>query len=93
MLTFCLGLVIGIYVEMLITGHLALQGRRPLRKGTCPMPLYNYQCTDCGTHDQRVAGLDDQFATCHLCGGRMIRTDRDPFAIELWDEEALPCES
>lgn len=48
------------------------------------MPIYDYQCTDCKAADLRVAGLDDQVAVCHLCGGRMIRTS-DPFIV-LWDE-------
>lgn len=44
------------------------------------MPLYPYQCTACGAADVRWAGLDDQFAVCHCCGQRMIRTDADPLA-------------
>ena len=44
------------------------------------MPAYNYQCADCGARDQRIAGLDDHVAICHLCDGLMLRTDEDLFA-------------
>ncbi len=54
------------------------------------MPLYNYQCPDCGAHDQRLGGLDDHLALCLDCGGLMLRLD-DPFTVELWDEKPEPC--
>ncbi len=43
------------------------------------MPLYEYQCVDCGSWDQRVAGLDDHTAICAQCGGLMLRLDEDVF--------------
>jgi putative FmdB family regulatory protein len=43
------------------------------------MPIYGYQCVDCGGQDQRVAGLDDHTALCTQCGGLMLRLDEDIF--------------
>lgn len=43
------------------------------------MPLYAYQCLDCGSRDERVAGLDDQTALCLQCRGVMLRRDEDVF--------------
>jgi putative FmdB family regulatory protein len=43
------------------------------------MPIYEYQCVDCGGHDQRVAGLDDHTALCTQCLGLMLRLDEDVF--------------
>ncbi len=43
------------------------------------MPLYEYQCVDCGIQDQRVAGLDDHTAICVVCEGLMLRLDEDVF--------------
>ena len=43
------------------------------------MPIYEYQCLDCGSRDQRVAGLDDHTALCIQCGGMMLRLDEDVF--------------
>jgi putative FmdB family regulatory protein len=43
------------------------------------MPIYEYQCVDCGGRDQRVAGLDDHTALCFPCGGLMLRLDEDVF--------------
>jgi len=43
------------------------------------MPIYEYQCVDCGGLDQRVAGLDDHTALCAHCGGLMLRLDEDVF--------------
>ena len=43
------------------------------------MPIYEYQCLDCGSQDQRVAGLDDHTALCTQCGGLMLRLDEDVF--------------
>ena len=37
------------------------------------MPIYFYRCLDCGSWDQRVAGLDDDTAMCTKCGGLMLR--------------------
>ena len=37
------------------------------------MPIYGYRCLDCGSWDQRVAGLDDDTAMCTKCGGLMLR--------------------
>lgn len=44
------------------------------------MPIYTYQCIDCGAQDQRLAGLDDHTALCAACGGLMLRLDEDLFA-------------
>ena len=41
------------------------------------MPIYEYQCVDCGGRDQQVAGLDDHMALCPNCGGLMLRLDED----------------
>ncbi|MBW1990891.1 MAG: hypothetical protein JRI59_01935 [Deltaproteobacteria bacterium] len=43
------------------------------------MPIYEYQCVDCGRSDHRVAGLDDHTAICVHCGGLMLRLDEDIF--------------
>ena len=43
------------------------------------MPIYSYQCVDCHTQDQRIAGLDDACARCIACGGLMLRLDEDIF--------------
>ena len=43
------------------------------------MPLYEYQCVDCGSQDQRVAGLDDHTAICVACEGLMLRLNEDVF--------------
>ena len=43
------------------------------------MPIYEYQCVDCGGRDQRVAGCDDHTALCVQCGGLMLRLDEDVF--------------
>lgn len=43
------------------------------------MPVYAYQCVDCGEVDQRVGGLDDQTAICVQCGSLMLRLDEDLF--------------
>jgi putative FmdB family regulatory protein len=43
------------------------------------MPIYEYQCVDCGGRDQRVAGCDDHTALCAQCGGLMLRLDEDVF--------------
>ncbi len=43
------------------------------------MPVYEYQCVDCGDLDQRVGGLDDQTAICTQCGSLMLRLDEDVF--------------
>ena len=43
------------------------------------MPVYEYQCVDCGNRDERLAGLDDYTAICVQCGGLMLRLDEDAF--------------
>jgi putative FmdB family regulatory protein len=52
------------------------------------MPIYEYQCVDCGGRDQRVAGLDDHTALCTQCGSLMLRLDEDVF--RPYFEEASP---
>lgn len=52
------------------------------------MPIYEYQCIDCGGRDQRVAGVDDHTAICADCGGLMLRLDEDVF--QPYFEELLP---
>lgn len=52
------------------------------------MPLYEYQCVDCGGRDQRVAGLDDHTALCAQCGSLMLRLDEDIF--QPYFEEVSP---
>lgn len=51
------------------------------------MPLYEYQCVDCRSLDQRVAGLDDHTAICVACGGLMLRLNEDVFQ-PYFEEEA-----
>ncbi len=53
------------------------------------MPIYEYQCVDCGGRDQRVAGLDDHTAMCVPCGGLMLRLDEDVFQA-YFEERAEP---
>jgi len=43
------------------------------------MPLYEYQCLDCGEGDRRLAGVDDHTALCVRGGGLMLRRDEDLF--------------
>jgi hypothetical protein len=43
------------------------------------MPIYEYQCVDCSSRDQRVGGLDDHTALCAQCAGLMLRLDEDVF--------------
>jgi putative FmdB family regulatory protein len=43
------------------------------------MPIYDYQCVDCGARDHRIAGADDHAALCVACGGLMLRLDVDVF--------------
>ena len=52
------------------------------------MPIYEYQCVDCGKLDHRVAGLDDHTAICIDCGGLMLRLNEDVF--QPYFEEAAP---
>jgi putative FmdB family regulatory protein len=52
------------------------------------MPIYEYQCVDCNSRDQRVAGLDDHTALCTQCGGLMLRLDEDVF--KPYFEEVAP---
>jgi putative FmdB family regulatory protein len=56
------------------------------------LPIYEYQCVDCGGRDQRVAGLDDHTALCTQCGGLMLRLDEDIFQpyLEEMAEPARP---
>ncbi|TSA08034.1 MAG: hypothetical protein D4R73_09260 [Deltaproteobacteria bacterium] len=42
------------------------------------MPIYEYKCTECEVTDTLVAATFEDVATCHLCGGLMVRLD-DPF--------------
>ena len=51
------------------------------------MPLYEYQCVNCGNRDQRVAGLDDHTALCIACGGLMLRLDEDIFQPYFEEQE------
>lgn len=53
------------------------------------MPLYEYQCVDCGGHDHRVAGLDDHTAICVHCNGLMLRLNEDVFQ-PYFEEVAKP---
>jgi putative FmdB family regulatory protein len=53
------------------------------------LPIYEYQCVDCGGRDQRVAGLDDQTALCNQCSGLMLRLDVDIFQ-PYFEEMAEP---
>lgn len=43
------------------------------------MPLYEYQCLDCGARETLVAALDEHTALCLLCGGLMQRVTADPW--------------
>jgi putative FmdB family regulatory protein len=54
------------------------------------MPLYDYQCVDCGAQDLRLAGIDDHTALCVECGGLMLRLDVDIFKAEPPAKEAKP---
>ncbi len=53
------------------------------------MPIYEYQCVDCGGADLRVAGLDDHTAICVACGGLMLRLNEDVFR-PYFEEVAQP---
>lgn len=52
--------------------------RPPQPQGRNKMPLYSYQCLNCGQKEEMVGGVDDYLAHC-LCGALMLRTDQDPF--------------
>jgi putative FmdB family regulatory protein len=54
------------------------------------MPVYEYQCVDCGKSDQRVGGLDDQTAICAQCGSLMLRLDEDVFQPYFDNKDGLP---
>ncbi|MEW6657397.1 MAG: FmdB family zinc ribbon protein [Thermodesulfobacteriota bacterium] len=43
------------------------------------MPIYQYECADCGFQDQRLAGVNDHMAICTKCKGVMVRRDLDMF--------------
>jgi putative FmdB family regulatory protein len=58
--------------------------------GNCLMPVYEYQCVDCGGLDQRVGGLDDQTAICTQCGSLMLRLDEDVFQPYFDNKDELP---
>ncbi len=53
------------------------------------MPIYEYQCMDCGGRDNRVAGLDDHTALCIECGSLMLRLDEDIFQ-QYFEEVSSP---
>lgn len=53
------------------------------------MPIYEYQCVDCGGLDQRVAGLDDHTAICTQCGSLMLRLDEDVFQPYFANQDEL----
>ena len=53
------------------------------------MPIYSYQCADCGVQDQRVGGLDDHTALCVACGGLMLRLDEDLFKPYFTGQEEV----
>jgi putative FmdB family regulatory protein len=55
----------------------------------CFMPVYEYQCVDCGELDLRVAALDDQTAICTGCGSLMLRLDEDVFRPYFENQEEL----
>jgi putative FmdB family regulatory protein len=55
------------------------------------MPIYKYQCVDCGTTDKRIAGLDDHVALCVECGGLMLRLDEDVFLNVFDGQEKAQC--
>ncbi|MEJ5330574.1 MAG: FmdB family zinc ribbon protein [Desulfobaccales bacterium] len=57
------------------------------------MPLYEYQCVDCGAADLRVAGLDDHTAICMECGGLMLRLNEDIFRPYFEEEAPAPAAS
>ncbi len=43
------------------------------------MPIYAFQCVDCGDRDQRLVGCDDYISICSCCGGLMLRLNEDVF--------------
>ena len=43
------------------------------------MPIYEYQCGDCGGRDRRLVGIDDHTALCTQCAGLMLRLDLEVF--------------
>ena len=53
------------------------------------MPIYEYQCVDCGGRYQRVAGLDDHTALSPQCSGLMLRLDED-VSQPYFEEVASP---
>lgn len=54
------------------------------------MPIYDYECVDCGCQEQRVAGIDDHTAICGECRGIMVRLDLDWFASEFLTLDQKP---
>jgi putative FmdB family regulatory protein len=55
------------------------------------MPIYEYECVDCGCREQRITGTDDHTVLCDACGGIMARLDLDWFASEFMalDQEPM----
>jgi putative FmdB family regulatory protein len=47
------------------------------------MPIYEYECVDCGCREQRVTGTNDHTVICAACGGIMARLDLDWFALDF----------
>jgi hypothetical protein len=39
--------------------------------------VYAYKCSACGTPDLRVASVENDTAVCHLCGGLMLRQNKE----------------
>lgn len=39
------------------------------------MPIYSYQCEDCGAHQERIVRMSDRDIpqSCKFCGGRLAK--------------------
>jgi len=47
------------------------------------MPIYEYECVDCGCREKRVTGTNDHTVICTKCAGIMARLDLDWFASKF----------
>ncbi len=57
------------------------------------MPIYEFECVDCGCQEQRVTGTNNHTVICNACGGGvMARLDLDWFASDFMalDQEQEP---
>src|SRR5208282_6170074 len=68
----------------------AIMGGGQFDEGDGLMPVYEYQCVDCGGVAETVGGMDDGTAICAQCGSLMLRLDEDLFQPYFDNQDKLP---